>query len=274
MSELYVYKILILRVSNVGKAAFLKDLYIPGVGMDLDQIGVTMKLIKCTFNRKVSYTLQIWEFQNNKIIKYIYPQLSKGAKCLLVFFDITDHNSYRDLQYWIDITRKNVGNIPIIFVDIKRNLMNEVVLNEDIDSCVKNFKINRINFKSFNDYNRKELFKQLFKIINNDYYYNHLTILLSNNFEGFKEFAKYFSTCPICQKKNHFNNLKRFYFSQNRKIKEIKYNLIKLIQESNDFVKIFNKKIKVGILCCRCAKSYFDRDLKIENQNSYIKNTN
>ena len=75
--------------------------------------------------------------------------------------------------------------------------------------------------------------------------------------EIFHEFLEYFSTCPICNRRNHKNYLKTFYFDQNIYKRILKKSLLKLMNESKEFDETYFNKILLGIPCCDCFKRYF-----------------
>jgi len=67
----------------------------------------------------------------------------------------------------------------------------------------------------------------------------------------FFEFIRTFSICPICGNQNHYFHLKKFYFSEDKKI--IKQSLLNLMRLN---YKKF--KLKYGVPCCSCFKKYFE----------------
>ncbi|TFG12304.1 MAG: hypothetical protein EU531_10655 [Promethearchaeota archaeon] len=70
----------------------------------------------------------------------------------------------------------------------------------------------------------------------------------------FFEFIRTFSICPICGNQNHYFHLKKFYFSEDKKIiKESLLNLMRL-----NYKKF---KLKYGVPCCNCFKKCFEEKL-------------
>lgn len=70
----------------------------------------------------------------------------------------------------------------------------------------------------------------------------------------FQNFTKFYSKCPICGNLNHFFNLKRLYFDDDKKflIKE----LIRLMTLNNRKIKKF--KLQLGVPCCNCYKNFYE----------------
>lgn len=65
----------------------------------------------------------------------------------------------------------------------------------------------------------------------------------------YNRFISYYSTCPICGQRNHFSNLKNFFFDEEKQ--SLRKKLIRLMNYRNPFKK-FN--INFGIPCCDCYK--------------------
>ncbi len=70
----------------------------------------------------------------------------------------------------------------------------------------------------------------------------------------FQNFIKFYSKCPICGNFNHFFNLKRVYFDDEKKqlIKE----LIRLMTLNNKKLNKFN--LQLGVPCCNCYKNFYE----------------
>ena len=72
------------------------------------------------------------------------------------------------------------------------------------------------------------------------------------------QFINFFSTCPICRRKNHRSALKKFYFDTDPFKVKFKDRLLELMEESYDFDNIFFNKILIGIPCCDCYGEFFE----------------
>ena len=66
-------------------------------------------------------------------------------------------------------------------------------------------------------------------------------------------FLKFYSICPICKGENHKDNLMRFYFEETEFTKKLRDNLLKLMDNSENY----KNKIVIGIPCCKCFKKIF-----------------
>ncbi len=70
----------------------------------------------------------------------------------------------------------------------------------------------------------------------------------------FWNFLKFYSKCPICGNLNHFFNLKRAYFDEDKKflVKE----LLRLMTLNSR--KLNNYNLHLGVPCCNCYKQFFE----------------
>jgi len=94
-------------------------------------------------------------------------------------------------------------------------------------------------------------------IINNPVIkFNNLSIQEKGQFQ---EFIKFYSICPICGNKNHYNNLRKIYFDDEKQ--SLKEHLLVLMNFKDKKYK--NLNLNFGIPCCSCYKLFF----KIDNAN-------
>ncbi|MHA1689648.1 MAG: hypothetical protein ACTSUN_09985 [Promethearchaeota archaeon] len=106
--------------------------------------------------------------------------------------------------------------------------------------------------------NANNLYEEMLQEINNlrdillNYSIKEQDSMSQKEKELFHKFMTFYATCPICNKKNHQNYLKRFYFSDDPNLMKIKNALIKLMM-----AKTQNSWIHVGIPCCECHDKYF-----------------
>ncbi|MHA1804142.1 MAG: hypothetical protein ACTSU4_06350 [Promethearchaeota archaeon] len=106
--------------------------------------------------------------------------------------------------------------------------------------------------------NANNLYEEMLQEINNlrdvllNYSIKEQDSMSPKEKELFHKFMTFYATCPICNKKNHQNYLKRFYFSDDPNIMQIKNALIKLMMMEPQ-----ESWIHVGIPCCECHDKYF-----------------
>ena len=69
--------------------------------------------------------------------------------------------------------------------------------------------------------------------------------------EFFSSFIKFYQICPICYQYNHYRNLKKLYFDEDKR--ELKEKLIKFMNLRSKKLKKIN--LSFGIPCCNCYKN-------------------
>ena len=120
----YVFKLLMLGEASVGKTS-LTHRYITGVFVDSPRltIGVDFfsKKMKIA-DQNISAKLQIWDFGGEKRFRFLLPTYSKGSNAALYLYDITSRESLQSLPVWLEIVRKNAGNIPVLLIGTKKDL--------------------------------------------------------------------------------------------------------------------------------------------------------
>ncbi|CAF0870396.1 unnamed protein product [Didymodactylos carnosus] len=125
----YLFKILIIGDSGIGKTSILQrfanDYFAPdyvatiGVDFQIRTIDIDSKDIK----------LQVWDTAGQDRFKCIVSSFYRGANGVLVCFDITNIESFRNVDTWIDeIQRYCPENTPIYLVGTKSDLhMNRTI---------------------------------------------------------------------------------------------------------------------------------------------------
>jgi len=68
--------------------------------------------------------------------------------------------------------------------------------------------------------------------------------------EYFSHFIKFYQICPICYQYNHYHNLKKLYFDEDKR--ELKENLIRFMNLRSKKLNKIN--LSFGIPCCNCYK--------------------
>ncbi len=123
LSTDFTYKLLMLGDASVGKTS-LTHRYITGVFIDSPRltIGVDFfsKKVRLVNGKKVK--LQIWDFGGEERFRFLLPTYSKGSNAALFLYDITSEKSLESIGIWLEIVRKNAGNIPIFLIGSKCDL--------------------------------------------------------------------------------------------------------------------------------------------------------
>ncbi|MEE9378915.1 MAG: hypothetical protein V3V33_12865 [Candidatus Lokiarchaeia archaeon] len=109
------------------------------------------------------------------------------------------------------------------------------------------------------DYNSNFLRDEMLNELNNlrDIIKNNPDLKLKSLNKGEKQifynFIKFYSKCPICGNLNHFFNLKRVYFDEDKKL--LIEELIRLMTLNNRKLRKFN--LQYGVPCCNCYQNFY-----------------
>ena len=210
--------------------------------------------------QKLSYSQFIHEIQEGNITSVVITNhnisgMTQGKKTFTTYLPLDDPSLLPLLvEKGIEV------KMPIILIGTKMDLHHREVSEEDINNLIKKYDLDGVFYTSIYDTDSKEkrasIFKCLIEKIEPLCHVHDCSIFIPREDESFKEFAKQFSTCPICKRNNHFESLKNFYFSREPEIIELRERLSELIDESKDFDDIYYNKIDVGIPCCNCFSKY------------------
>ncbi len=119
----YLFKILLIGNSNVGKSSLFlrfvdeiwKENFVPTIGVDfkIKSIKIDNKTIK----------LQIWDTAGQERFRSILSSYYKGANGILLLYDITNVNSFKNLSNWlIDIEKNSSKDVKKILIGNKCDL--------------------------------------------------------------------------------------------------------------------------------------------------------
>ena len=75
--------------------------------------------------------LQIWDTGGQERFRYVRPLYYKGSMGCIILFDLTNRESFDHVPKWLEEVKKESGNIPILLVGNKSDLINERVVSLD-----------------------------------------------------------------------------------------------------------------------------------------------
>ena len=125
----FIFKVLLLGNSNVGKSSlFLRfvddiwnDTFVPTIGVDfkIKTFDIDEKKIK----------MQIWDTAGQERFKNIIASYYRGAHGILLIYDVTDKDSFKNLSNWLIEIEKNASkNVLKVLIGNKSDLEDKRVV--------------------------------------------------------------------------------------------------------------------------------------------------
>ena len=171
-----LYKILLLGDTSVGKSCLLlrfcdnsfQEAHLTTIGLDF-----RLKTINLKEDRKVK--IQIWDTAGEDRFRSITRNYYKGAKGILLIFDVTDKETFTHVRDWIErIHEESPEGITICLVGNKID-MNEsrVISNEEGKKIADEFKIPYFETSAKSNIGVEEVFTYLVKEVDTIYMNEH-----------------------------------------------------------------------------------------------------
>ena len=171
-----LYKILLLGDTSVGKSCLLlrfcdnsfQEAHLTTIGLDF-----RLKTINLKDDRKVK--IQIWDTAGEDRFRSITRNYYKGAKGILLIFDVTDKETFTHVRDWIErIHEESPEGITICLVGNKID-MNEsrVISNEEGKKIADEFKIPYFETSAKSNIGVEEVFTYLVKEVDTIYMNEH-----------------------------------------------------------------------------------------------------
>lgn len=125
-------KIIIVGNSNVGKSNILTKFVDDEYKTDsCYTIGVDYKIVRVDHGNQ-TIKLLIWDTAGQERFKSIVKTFFKGAHAVIICFDLTNSNSFDDVDYWFnEINKENLTNPIIVMVGTKVDLINSRVITKE-----------------------------------------------------------------------------------------------------------------------------------------------
>ena len=179
-----LYKVLLLGDSSVGKSCLLlrfcdncfQEAHLTTIGLDF-----RVKAINLDNNRKVK--IQIWDTAGEDRFRSITRNYYKGAKGILLIFDVTDKESFAHIKDWVErIHDESPEGITICLIGnkIDRN-EDRVISNEEGKKLAEECKISYFETSAKIGTGVEEVFTSLVKKIDTIYMNEHQEEIIDKN---------------------------------------------------------------------------------------------
>ena len=168
----FVFKILLLGDSEVGKSCFLMrysdnvfvENYITTIGLDYK-----LKIVKLDSGKTIK--VQLWDTAGQDKYRTIAKNYYKGSHGILLLYDITKITSFENIREWIRDIKEEVSEKAIIFlIGNKIDLTdNRKISKEKGEELAEEYKIPFFEASAISGENVDEVFKALYKKISEVY---------------------------------------------------------------------------------------------------------
>ena len=159
----FIFKVLLLGNSNVGKSSlFLRfvddiwnDTFVPTIGVDfkIKTFDIDEKKIK----------MQIWDTAGQERFKNIIASYYRGAHGILLIYDVTDKDAFKNLNNWLIEIEKNASkNVLKVLIGNKSDLEDKrVITYNQGKEFADNFGLKFIETSAKKNLNVNEAFETL-----------------------------------------------------------------------------------------------------------------
>ena len=106
----YIFKVLLIGNSDVGKSSLIlryvdqiwNDVFVPTIGVDfkVKSLDVDQKRVK----------MQIWDTAGQERFRNVISSYFKGAHGILLIYDITTRDSFKELENWLGEVERNASS--------------------------------------------------------------------------------------------------------------------------------------------------------------------
>ncbi len=164
-------KVLLLGDGAVGKTSLIRkfvmdkfdDKYISTIGTKVTKKEMQLKLP----DEEIRLTLMIWDVLGQKGYKAVQASSYKGGEGVMMVCDLTRKDTLDGLKdYWIPELRKVVGEVPMIFVGNKSDLVEErQITEEEFCAMAEEFGSSHYTSSAKTGENVEDIFKTLGEVV-------------------------------------------------------------------------------------------------------------
>ena len=139
----YLFKNIVVGDGGCGKTAVVVRF---SQGYFLEQykltIGVEFAVKTISIKDEIKVKLQIWDTGGQERFQYVRPLYYRGAMGAILLFDLTNRESFDHIPKWIEEVKNNAGEIPMLLVGNKSDLLNErSVSRQEAEAFAREFQL-------------------------------------------------------------------------------------------------------------------------------------
>lgn len=124
------------------------------------------------FSKKgTKYSLAIWDIAGQEKLESLRTSYLEGAHAAILIFDVTNRDSFKNINNWLNDLIKVAGKIPFILVGNKIDLVEEIKVTSDEGEKLAT-QIKAINFyetSAKTGQNVNEIFEEISNAVHNKF---------------------------------------------------------------------------------------------------------
>ena len=161
IDDKYLFKILIIGDSGVGKTSLLFRFTSNTFTEKHLTTGITFKIKIVNVDMEL-YKLQIWHSETNEKNMALPKIYFKGARGIIITYDVTDKNSYNNLKSWMKQIEDNAPkNVKKVLVGNKCDVPDRKVTEEEGKKLADEYGMNFFETSAKMNQNVNEAFSYL-----------------------------------------------------------------------------------------------------------------
>jgi small GTP-binding protein len=154
-------KVVIIGDSFVGKTSILNVLVNNSFNESKPTIGANNQKYIYLNKNKEEIVLDLWDTAGQERYKSVIPMYYKGAKAIIIVFDITDTDTYEGAKKWIEEIQSHNNSAVLSLLGNKIDLENRKVNSETVKNYSLGHKINFYECSAKDNINIKEVFDDI-----------------------------------------------------------------------------------------------------------------
>ena len=153
-----IFRILLLGDPNVGKTSIFLRFFDDNFKETYNTYSMDYRMKIVEIGEKI-INLQIWDSPGHDRLRSIVQNYYKGADGIIIVYDITNLNSFKNVKYWINRVIENISpNKIIVLVGNKCDSPERVVSEEEGRKLAEEYNINFFEISAKTDINIEEIF--------------------------------------------------------------------------------------------------------------------